>query len=396
MLKLEMAGAIRAAGWFAELEVAAANGSWRADVMAASPDGEQRMAWEAQLSPITVEDIAARTDRYAAEGVAVCWVSPHKRPAAWLGAVPSVRVRVPEGADERWVVDDGLGSFVSSGWVFQEAELAQFVRWVLLGQLRPCQSLSHHREVRRIVGEEHRWFLRGLWWTSRQSAEAQSAYEREREQREEAARQREARRQELETASRERRKAWLASPAGQKAQKRRQEAKLQREAQKRTVKVDSRRLQARRDEEVARHRAEVRERQAREFAQEQEREAQRRAALQELELRAHTTAEAWWALLSRPEVEELFRAVFDAAWKRERLRVRIPEGGGVGASFAYGVPVHAFSRLYGIVRPCPELLPLSPQLVYQRVFVRNAKEARALETGGLRSALITHFALASH
>ncbi|SFY44908.1 hypothetical protein OH786_00140 [Streptomyces atratus] len=48
--KLEMAGAIRAAGWFAELEVAAADGSWRADVMATSPDGERRMAWEAQGS----------------------------------------------------------------------------------------------------------------------------------------------------------------------------------------------------------------------------------------------------------------------------------------------------------------------------------------------------------
>src|SRR4051812_22172010 len=71
MLKLEMAGAIRAADRLAELEVAAADGSWRADVMASSADGEWRMAWEAQLSPITVEDIKARTDRYAAEGVAV-------------------------------------------------------------------------------------------------------------------------------------------------------------------------------------------------------------------------------------------------------------------------------------------------------------------------------------
>ncbi|MEK8141670.1 hypothetical protein NKH18_00825 [Streptomyces sp. M10(2022)] len=36
MLKLEMAAAIRDAGWFAELEVPAADGSWRADVMATS------------------------------------------------------------------------------------------------------------------------------------------------------------------------------------------------------------------------------------------------------------------------------------------------------------------------------------------------------------------------
>lgn len=65
--------------------------------------------------------------------------------------------------------------------------------------------------------------------------------------------------------------------------------------------------------------------------------------------------------------------------------MRIPERGGVAASFAYGVPVHAFNRLYGIVRPCPELVPLSPQLAYHQVFARNAKEVQALETGGLRT-----------
>ncbi|MFF4179520.1 competence protein CoiA family protein [Streptomyces sp. NPDC001750] len=396
MLKLEMAGAIRAAGWFAELEVAAADGSWRADVMAVSPDGERRMAWEAQLSPITVEDIQARTDRYTAEGVTVCWVSPHRRPPVWLGSVPSVRVRVPEEDGEPWAVDDGLGGFDSGRWLFQEAELTQFVRWVLRGQLRPCRSLPHHRQVLRPVDGESRWFLRDLWWTSRQSAEAQSSHERERRQREEAARQREARRQELEDTSRARRKAWLASPAGQKAQRRRQEIRNQKEARKREQKADNRRAQAQaqRDEEVARHRAEVRERRAREFALAQEREAQRRAAMQDLELRAHAVAEAWWARLSRSEVEELFRAVFDTAWKRERLRARIPKAGGVTASFAYGIPVHAFNRLYGIVRPCPELLPLSPQLAYHQVFVRDAREAQALEEGGLRSTRITHFGLA--
>ncbi|MGW3303996.1 competence protein CoiA family protein [Streptomyces rubiginosohelvolus] len=405
MLKLEMAGAIREAGWFAELEVAADDGSWRADVMASSPDGERRMAWEAQLSPITVEDIQARTERYMAEGIAVCWVSPHKQPSVWLGSVPSVRVRVPEEADEPWVVDDGLGGFAEGTWSFQEAELTRFVQWVVRGQLRPCRSLPKHREVLRLVGGEHHWFVRDLWWTSRQSAEAQSLYEWERERREEAARQREARRQELENASRERRRVWLASPAGQKAQKRRQEILAQKETQKRERKMASRRPSAQRDveaarqralrdEEVARHRAEVRERRGREFARQQELEAQRRAALQELESRAQSTAEAWWALLSRTGVERLFRAVFDAARRREGLEVRIPQGGGVAASFAYGVPVHASNGLYGIVRPCPELVPLSPQLVFQRVFALNAREAQELQASGLRATHITHLSLA--
>jgi competence CoiA-like predicted nuclease len=42
------------------------------------------MAWEAQLSPITVDDIRARTARYTAEGIAVCWVTPRKRNVRWI------------------------------------------------------------------------------------------------------------------------------------------------------------------------------------------------------------------------------------------------------------------------------------------------------------------------
>ncbi|WP_437050110.1 competence protein CoiA family protein [Streptomyces sp. enrichment culture] len=112
MLKLEMAGAIRTAGWFATLEVPAEDGSWRADVMASSTDESRRMAWEAQLSPITVDDIAARTDRYAKEGIRVCWVHPGARPPQWITAVPAVRVRAPQERNEPWVVDDGLAGFV--------------------------------------------------------------------------------------------------------------------------------------------------------------------------------------------------------------------------------------------------------------------------------------------
>ncbi|WP_425586687.1 competence protein CoiA family protein [Streptomyces rameus] len=76
MLKLELASAVRSAGWHAALEVAGGDGAWRADVMASSPDGSRRIAWEAQLSPITDGDILARTARYAAEGIGVCWASP--------------------------------------------------------------------------------------------------------------------------------------------------------------------------------------------------------------------------------------------------------------------------------------------------------------------------------
>lgn len=70
LLKLELAGAIRDAGWHAELEVPG-NG-WRADVLASSPDGSRRIAFEAQLASATIEDLRERTATIAAEDVEVC------------------------------------------------------------------------------------------------------------------------------------------------------------------------------------------------------------------------------------------------------------------------------------------------------------------------------------
>ncbi len=95
LLKLELATALRAAGWHADLEIRAQDGTWRADVLASSHDGVRRMAFEVQLSPITDDDIAERTARYQHEGIDVCWVSTNDRPS-WMGLVPSVQVREPD------------------------------------------------------------------------------------------------------------------------------------------------------------------------------------------------------------------------------------------------------------------------------------------------------------
>ncbi|MEV4113372.1 hypothetical protein [Nonomuraea sp. NPDC049695] len=63
------------------------------------------MAWEAQLSPITDDDIQMRTDRYADDQVTVCWVSSRDR-VPWLCTVPAIAVApVSQPADaERWKV----------------------------------------------------------------------------------------------------------------------------------------------------------------------------------------------------------------------------------------------------------------------------------------------------
>jgi competence protein CoiA len=100
LLKLELAAAIRDAGWHAELEVP--GHGWRADVLAVSPDGTRRIAFEAQLAAATVADLAERTHTMAADGVEVCWITD--KDTTWVTHVPSARVRRPgpvgEAADE--------------------------------------------------------------------------------------------------------------------------------------------------------------------------------------------------------------------------------------------------------------------------------------------------------
>lgn len=71
LLKVELASAIRQAGWHAELE--AAGYGWRADVLAANPDGTTRMAWEAQLAQATIDELTARTETIRASDVDVRW-----------------------------------------------------------------------------------------------------------------------------------------------------------------------------------------------------------------------------------------------------------------------------------------------------------------------------------
>ncbi|WP_449479330.1 competence protein CoiA family protein [Streptomyces abikoensis] len=380
MLKLEMAGAIRGAGWFAELEVPAADGSWRADVMASSPDGTRRMAWEAQLSPITDEDIRARTTRYRAEGIAVCWVSPHKKTPSWINVVPAVRVRAPEEREDPWVVDDGLAGFDfgAGRWEFKEEEFSRFVRWVLLGQLAPSRSLPRYRHVYRRVDDQIWQFRRERWWTSAQSVRAQSEHEQMRQRQEKAKQEAEARKKKQEAEAERRRKRQEELERARRAA---EAARLrEREQAERRARIEARRA----EDEVRR---------ARQQAEQQEKEREQ----QERERKALETAKAWWGRLSRPQIEELFAVIAERAWREEQLRVEIPENPSMAAHFAYGVPLHSQGRLhalYGIVRPCPTLIVLSPQVSRQRVFVRNAQEVR--EMGTALTGRITHFDLPDH
>ncbi|MFE0774336.1 competence protein CoiA [Streptomyces sp. NPDC058861] len=180
LLKLELTTAVRAAGHHAELEVRGPEGVWRADVMATSPDGTARMAWEAQLSAITVDEITQRTARFAKDGVRVCWVATKLRP--WVGEVPSVRVRPPSDDEPNWTVAGGLARFtveacdehfvcrtVGHGeWHETAADLRSFTAWALTGRAVP------HRLPDWLHTEQHTWT--GVWTAPQYTATA-AAYQ---------------------------------------------------------------------------------------------------------------------------------------------------------------------------------------------------------------------------
>jgi competence protein CoiA len=138
LLKLELATAARAAGFRAELEVSNDARTWRADVLVYDRQDRPFMALEAQLSPMTPQDARMRTDRYAADGVAVCWVSVEKRP--WERGVPSLRVAPPRNRGDAWTVRYGMARYTwaaprtvktKAAWTHICCSLGDAIRWIL-------------------------------------------------------------------------------------------------------------------------------------------------------------------------------------------------------------------------------------------------------------------------
>ncbi|WP_345586551.1 competence protein CoiA family protein [Streptomyces prasinosporus] len=142
LLKLELATAARAAGFRAELEVGNEARTWRADVLVFDRRDRPFMALEAQLSPMTPQEARMRTDRYAADGVAVCWVVLEKRP--WERGVPSLRVAPPRGRGDAWTVRYGMARYTWAGprtvktkaaWTHISCSLDEAIRWILQGRV---------------------------------------------------------------------------------------------------------------------------------------------------------------------------------------------------------------------------------------------------------------------
>ncbi|MFJ8510759.1 competence protein CoiA family protein [Streptomyces avermitilis] len=191
LLKLELAQAARAAGFHAEYEVAAPDRSWRADVMATSVDGTQRVALEAQLSLITPEDIQQRTNRYEQGGVGVCWFGLRPRP--WVGSVPSILLNSDRDKGV-WSVSAGIARMTKldpnssfQQWVpVEEVTLVDAVTWILSGRMQPHRPLSLAKTV---LGRDGRQWPPGwvgstldkwhVWWTTSRHIDVDAQQDRD-------------------------------------------------------------------------------------------------------------------------------------------------------------------------------------------------------------------------
>ncbi|MEV4281481.1 competence protein CoiA family protein [Actinoplanes xinjiangensis] len=382
LLKLELATRIRDAGWHAELEVRADDGTWRADVLASAHDDSRRIASEAQLSPITDDDIRDRTERYRNEDIDVCWVSPAETTVRWLSKVPSIRVRDPKDG-RSWEVVDGVArfDFQQGAWIaVDDLDLTQFILWVLNDKTTPHQVLPRYRRV--WFPTDQRYGRRQLIWTSQRSVGEEARHEVKRQRQEEWRRQQEE-------------KERLAEQQRQEEEARLREAQRLEEERQRKIRAEADRI--RREEQLRQWAIEDEQRRIKREAEERQRKEAAAAAEQErlrqeqLEFQA---AKRWWKELSPTQIQELHDAVAGPLWKKEATRVAFKRDEAAAAT-AYGIPAYVRHRLYGILRPSPASLHRLPPAV--PVFVRNGREAQLIaDTGKVDATRIVHFNLPDH
>ncbi|WP_261562770.1 competence protein CoiA family protein [Frankia tisae] len=373
LLKLELATAIRTVGWHAQMEVRAADGTWRADVLAFSADGTRRVAWEAQLSPITHEDIHDRTSRYQAEGIGVCWVGVAER-LPWMGVVPSIQVCDPHG-ERPWTVVDGVAGFDYEDGVWSivdDLPLITFIRWVLHGQTITHRILPRYRRI--WHGDQRRYTRRQTIWTTPRSISSEARHDAMRQRQEAWKQQQEERERQAEQRRQEEAEARRREEERQRA--------IRQEAERARAEELRRKWAAEAEQRRPRREAELRQQQELDRAAERERLQQ--------EQREQQAARIWWDDLSSTQLEQ-FRAAVTGSLRKKGLRVEF-DSEGPTVENAYGIAIYQRYRRYGVLRPSPASMHRLPSAV--PVFVRNAREAQQIiDTEKIDPGRVIHFDL---
>ncbi|MCX4523657.1 hypothetical protein [Streptomyces anulatus] len=199
--------------------------------------------------------------------------------------------------------------------------------------------------------------------------------------------EREARRQQQEEKAEQRRKELEEKERIRKAEEA-ERLRRQREEEPRIRMAEWDKRWAEEEAQRAQEKAEEARRLAVEQAEREERERQTVAA-----------ATSWWRRLSKQQIDELFAAVAERAWREEKLWLAIPDEPKMDPTFAYGVPLYCQRNrrrsLYGVVRPCPSLVTDSPRTREEHALVRSTQEAKELEEAG-HEGQITHFDFPEH
>ena len=154
LLKAILAGMIREAQWRASIEAMPSSldsERWRADVLAIEEVGSRRIAFEVQLSSMSISDGIYRTQRYERDNIETLWVSLES--AAWNQVTPGIRVRRPSRKlpKQEWAVTDGFRRFHDGQWVRKEVRLQRVVDGYLSRTLVPLRVRDQIRNSESIA-----------------------------------------------------------------------------------------------------------------------------------------------------------------------------------------------------------------------------------------------------
>lgn len=178
--KVLVAEAVRTLGWAAEVECP--GDGWRADVLATSPSGQVRIAFEPQFATIHESAARERTQRHQASGVKTVWLDAKGQES--LAELSRGRLFYDE-RDPRV----GVQTFSGRSWGPHRLPLSTFIQRLCLGRLthdgrywadeqdRQAAVRRAQEEAKQRTEEERLAEARREW--SREHAEEQEARRRQ-------------------------------------------------------------------------------------------------------------------------------------------------------------------------------------------------------------------------